>query len=197
MSNRPRCVMSCIEISRALVDSEMSIGQLADHFGCSRGSMYASVWQLHAVGVVHIAGRLHGRGAVTFRFGAGDDAFYRERATPKVSTLKFLALFDALRSPDGISKIGLQRSLGTAHKDIRRYIDFLMELRLVHIADWDRIRNYPLAMYAWGIDKPNAPRPKKASVSQIGKKYRAARAQKSQQVALLNALRPDLFRDAA
>jgi hypothetical protein len=110
----------------------------------------------------------------------------RVKTSPEVTTLA--AILRALSEPIGVR--GLSEAVGIHYNSALALIRHAHQIGFLFIADWERRLHggKPSALYQVGIGRKDAPRPVPEPKHLGHKRYRLARAQKLQQLAMLHAI---------
>jgi hypothetical protein len=180
--------------------------KLAREHGLSTQGMQAVVRGLHALGLVHRCGwePTRGMSAALFVAGSGEDAprppnrdgsacrhpaFQAKPFTPPAELIAFKSIVEALRE-EPLSYQDVAEATGVSDGAARNLIKCMREVRIAHIADWE-VRLHggaPAALYAFGFNQPDAPRPRKLSTREIQRRYERRCAARLKQERTLRAL---------
>lgn len=72
------------------------------------------------------------------------------------------------------TKADLQKELGIANNTVQRWLEVLYSRRLIHIAGWRRApRGNPAALWAFGYECVDVPKPKPLTQAQYSQRYKA------------------------
>lgn len=72
------------------------------------------------------------------------------------------------------SKTDLQDKLGIANNTVQRWLEVLHSRRLIHIAGWRKgARGNPAALWAYGYECEDVPKPKPLTQTEYTQRYRA------------------------
>ena len=75
---------------------------------------------------------------------------------------------------DEISKTDIQERLGIANNTVQRWLEVLHRRRLVYIAGWRKApRGNPAALWAYGYECLDVPKPPPMTAQQYTERYRA------------------------
>jgi transcription initiation factor IIE alpha subunit len=90
-----------------------------------------------------------------------------------VSAMTFAEMIKLLHEGEYTKKL-IQEKLGIANNTVQRWLEVLYRRKLVYIAAWERgPRGNPAAMWAFGYEMEDAPKPKPLTTTEYAQRYRA------------------------
>jgi len=142
-------------ILRVLHEESLTTDEIAQQYGLHPDSVTTTAGELAARGLIHCDGRREREGMGprhrTWSPGAGNGSLMSTRRV-RIEVMTFARIYEALQEPltpyDLMDEVGLHQNY--AYKMLR----WLMELRLIHIADY-RMTCRQIPMYQWGFKKSN------------------------------------------
>lgn len=176
-------------ILRGIYDRPSTKRDVAIDHGLNRQSAEKLVRGMQALGLIHRSGwaGTEGLDAAVFSAGRGVDVPRppnrtnglpsRHRtdtvapARPPAELIAFASILRALDEPISCQEVA--RRAGTNDSSTRELLRHMHELRMVYLADWDRRLHggAPAALFMFGFDKPDAPRPKPEKTAVSWKRY--------------------------
>jgi len=177
---------------------------LVERMGLCRDTARKILTRLHELGVVSIASWVVIKPARTaipvYRYGSFDDApgisgkpggWVRQpmalhNRLPELT--HFVTILRALEEPITLPK--LCKEVGSRHSNILPLIKHAKKIKLVRVAEWDRTRNGPVAMYAIGSGT-DVPRPAPMSSKEVNLRWATASRAREKQMRILRSLHHD------
>lgn len=173
-------------IFKAFMAHDMTRAQLQEETGISRSACHQCIDDLHAMGLVHTL-RIDGQ-AVVYSARIDADRIKKIAIEARPAAVRFFDMIEALDTPSTISDLveETQQSRLTVERTIRG----LRHHGLCHIASWSRRASggIPACLWAFGVNKADAPKPRKDTKREINARYAAKQKKRADQIAIQNAI---------